>query len=63
MTSAHELAYLLYSLSEKKGLTQAGILFNTLGSSWPEVRAAATSAAERPTLEAAVTLDFGELGD
>lgn len=63
MTSAHELAYLLYSLSEKKGLTQAGILFNTLGSSWPEVRAAATSAAERPTPEAAVTLDFGELGD
>src|SRR5690606_26778295 len=40
-TAAHELSYLLYSLAEKKGLTQAGILFNTLGSSWPEVRAAA----------------------
>lgn len=61
MTSAHELAYLLYSIAEKKGLTQAGILFNTLGSSWPEVRAAAASAAENPAPIAAPTLDFDDL--
>ncbi|ODT41664.1 MAG: hypothetical protein ABS62_05620 [Microbacterium sp. SCN 70-200] len=59
--SAHELAYLLYSIAEKKGLTQAGILFNTLGSSWPEVRAAAASAAEKPEALDAPTLDFDDL--
>lgn len=59
--SAHELAYLLYSIAEKKGLTQAGIVFNTLGSSWPEVRAAAASAAEKPDVIAAPTLDFDDL--
>lgn len=61
MTAAHELAYLLYSISEKRGLTKAGILFNALGSSWPEVRAAAVSAADRPTSDAAATLDFDGL--
>lgn len=61
MTAAHELAYLLYSISEKRSLTQAGILFNALGSSWPEVRAAAASAAERTAPGAAPTLDFDDL--
>lgn len=58
MTAAHELAYLLYAISEKRGLTQAGILFNTLGSSWPEVRAAAASASDNPPQVPAPTLDF-----
>lgn len=58
MTAAHELAYLLYAISEKRGLTQAGILFNTLGSSWPEVRAAAASASENRQVIPAQTLDF-----
>lgn len=58
MTAAHELAYLLYAVSEKRGLTQAGILFNTLGSSWPEVRAAAASVPDSPNLPTAQTLDF-----
>ncbi|MEJ6555549.1 DUF1156 domain-containing protein [Microbacterium esteraromaticum] len=58
--SAHELAYLLYSIAEKKGVTQAGILFNTLGSSWPEVRAAA-AAADKPEALDAPTLDFDDL--
>ncbi|HEY9309231.1 MAG TPA: DUF1156 domain-containing protein [Microbacterium sp.] len=61
MTAAHELAYLLYAISEKRGLTQAGILFNALGSSWPEVRAAAAMVQERPVKSAATTLDFGDL--
>lgn len=58
MTAAHELAYLLYAISEKRGLTQSGILFNTLGSSWPEVRAAATNAVAQPEAAPAATLDF-----
>jgi putative DNA methylase len=61
MTAAHELAYLLYAISEKRGLTQAGILFNALGSSWPEVRAAAAMVRERPVKSAAPTLDFDDL--
>ena len=35
------LAYRLYSLAERHGWTEAGILFNTLGGSWSEVVAAA----------------------
>lgn len=61
MTAAHELAYLLYAISEKRGLTQAGILFNTLGSSWPEVRSAAASAIDRNVAPSAPTLDFDDL--
>ena len=62
MTGAHELAYRLYAISEKRGLTQPGILFNTLGSSWPEVRAAAAAAASAapPIIDA--TFDFDALG-
>lgn len=61
MTAAHELAYLLFAIAEKRGLTQTGVLFNTLGSSWPEVRAAAASVADRPVPSAAPTLDFEDL--
>lgn len=58
MTAAHELAYLLFALSEKRGFTQSGVLFNTLGSSWPEVRAAAGAASAQPAATPAPTLDF-----
>ena len=39
------LAYRLYSLAEKHGWTEAGLLFNALGGSWPEIAAAARTAA------------------
>jgi len=38
------LAYRLYSLAEKHGWTEAGLLFNALGGSWPEIAAAARTA-------------------
>ncbi|WP_440710682.1 DUF1156 domain-containing protein [Herbiconiux sp. YIM B11900] len=62
-SAAHQLAYLLYSISEKRGWTASGILFNGLGSSWPEVRAAAR-AAESASAPATTTsqLDFDSLG-
>jgi putative DNA methylase len=63
MTAAHELAYLLYSIAEKRGITKAGILFNTLGSSWPEVRAAASALEQRRPSSVASTLDFAALED
>lgn len=62
MTAAHELAYLLYSIAEKRGLTKAGILFNALGSSWPEVRAAATAVEESRSAWVTSTLDLDGLG-
>ena len=61
MTSAHELAYRLYAISDKRGLTQAGILFNTLGSSWPEVRAAARAAASAVPQAVNAAFDFDSL--
>lgn len=63
MTAAHELAYLLYSICEKRGLTKPGILFNTLGSSWPEVRAAAAAAEQMTSRSVTSTLDFDGLED
>lgn len=62
--AAHQLAYLLYSISEKRGWTASGILFNGLGSSWPEVRAAARAAERAGTpATAASQLDFESLGE
>ncbi|WP_241976803.1 DUF1156 domain-containing protein [Cryobacterium sp. TMT2-4] len=64
MAPAHELAYRLFALTEKKGLVQSGILFNALGSSWPELRAAAKAVVEaQPTKTVVGTFDFDSLGE
>ena len=64
MAPAHELAYRLFALTEKKGLVQPGILFNALGSSWPELRAAAKASADaQPTKTVAGTFDFDSLNE
>ena len=52
------LAYRLYSLAEKRGWTEAGLLFNALGGSWPEIAAAArTAASTGPDIQTALDLD------
>ena len=52
------LAYRLYSLAEKRGWTEAGLLFNALGGSWPEIVAAArTAASTGPDIQTALDLD------
>jgi putative DNA methylase len=61
MTAAHELAYRLYALTEKLGLTQPGILFNALGSSWPEIRSAAKAVALKAPQLIDEMLDFDTL--
>ena len=33
-----ELAYLLYSIAEKKGWAETALLFNNLGTSWTDMR-------------------------
>ncbi len=61
MSTAHELAYRLYAISEKRGLTKPGILFNGLGSAWLEVRAAANEAASAQSVAVAEQFDFDTL--
>ena len=52
------LAYRLYSLAEKHGWTEAGLLFNALGGSWPEIAAAArTAASTGPDIQTALDFD------
>ncbi len=41
LDTAKELAYLLFSLSEKKGWAQSALLFNALGTSWSDLNSAA----------------------
>lgn len=40
---AKELAYLLFSICEKRGWAQSGLLFNGLGTSWSDMASAARS--------------------
>lgn len=63
LTAAKELAYLLYSISDKRGMTQAGILFNALGSSWPELVAAARDAENAQPRDITASFDLDGLED
>lgn len=56
--SLHSLAYRLYSLAERHGRTDAGLLFNALGGSWPEIAAVSrTGAAAAADVQTALNLD------
>lgn len=60
-----ELAYLVFSLAEKRSMVQVAGMFNALVTSWPEVTAAAkahASAAPKATEQAMLVLDE-EFGD
>jgi putative DNA methylase len=48
LDTVKELAYLLFSISEKRGWAQTAILFNGLGSAWNDLESAARSGARRP---------------
>ena len=50
------LAYRLYSLAEQGGRTESGVLFNALGSSWPEIEAAARPTTTAPGGQTAIDL-------
>jgi putative DNA methylase len=55
-----ELAYLVFSLAEKRSMVQVAGMFNALVTSWPEVTAAAkahASAAPKATEQAMLALD------
>jgi putative DNA methylase len=62
LDTAKELAYLLYSICERKGWAQPALLFNGLGTSWNDLASAARGTAARAT-DTQPTLDFGDQGD
>ena len=58
LDAVKELAYLMYSVSERKGWTEAAMLFNALGTSWSDVAGAARVAPASVSKQG--SLDFGD---
>jgi putative DNA methylase len=59
-----ELAYLLYSIAEKKGWAETALLFNNLGTSWMDLEDASRKTGARAGAgQGAFTLDFGSDDD
>lgn len=57
LDAVKELAYLMYSVCERKGWTEAAMLFNALGTSWGDVSGAARAAVPPAAWQGA--LNFG----
>ncbi|MHB8448968.1 MAG: DUF1156 domain-containing protein [Mycobacteriales bacterium] len=61
LDAAKELAYLLFSICEKRGWTQIALLFNGLGTSWSDLAALARgSSRARPATQGALDFDDDE---
>ncbi len=58
LDTAKELAYLLYSICDKKGWAQSALLFNGLGTSWSDLSAASRAGGARTPPPAQGALDF-----
>ena len=58
-----ELAYLLYSIAEKKGWAETALLFNNLGTSWTDLEKLAQTAGAVVGGQGEFTLDFGSDDD
>ena len=64
LDDVRELAYLLYSIAEKKGWAETALLFNNLGTSWTDLEDASRKAGVRAGAgQGAFTLDFGSDDD
>ena len=59
LDAAKELAYLLYSICEKRGWNQTGLLFNGLGTSWSDLSAVARTGGALTPPSVQGELDFG----
>jgi putative DNA methylase len=64
LDAAKELAYLHFSICEKKKWPETALLFNGLGTSWSDLSAVARPGGSRPPPPAQPALDFatGEQG-
>jgi putative DNA methylase len=58
-----ELAYLLYSIAEKKGWAETALLFNNLGTSWTDLEKLAQTAGAVAGGQGEFTLEFGSDDD
>ena len=58
-----ELAYLLYSIAEKKGWAETALLFNNLGTSWTDLEDASRKVAGAGSGQSEFTLEFGSDDD
>lgn len=58
LDAAKELAYLLFSVCERRGWTQTALLFNGLGTSWSDLSAAARAGGSLTPPPAQGELDF-----
>ncbi|MEU3630906.1 DUF1156 domain-containing protein [Streptomyces fradiae] len=63
LDTAKELAYLLFSICEKKGWTQTALLFNGLGTSWSDLSAASRSSAVRVASQVQAAFEFDDEGE
>jgi putative DNA methylase len=64
LDDVRELAYLLYSIAEKKGWAETALLFNNLGTSWTDLEDDSRKAgAQAMAGQAEFTLDFGSDDD
>ena len=64
LDDVRELAYLLYSIAEKKGWAETALLFNNLGTSWTDLEDASRKAgAQAIAGQTELTLDFGSNDD
>jgi len=57
LDAVKELAYLMYSVSERKGWTEAAMLFNALGTSWSDVAGAARAAPASVSKQSSLDFD------
>ncbi|TXH45532.1 MAG: DUF1156 domain-containing protein [Actinobacteria bacterium] len=61
LDTVKELSYLLFSLAEKRSWASTALLFNSLGTSWSDIEAAArTSAPSSADAQATLSFDTGE---
>lgn len=58
-----ELAYLLYSIAEKRGWAETALLFNNLGTSWTDLEKLAQTARAGDRGQGEFTLEFGSDDD
>jgi len=61
LDTVKELAYLLYSICERRGWTKSAILFNALGTSWSDVDSAVRAQASAPaSVQGSLSFDEDE---
>jgi putative DNA methylase len=59
LDDVRELAYLLYSIAEKKGWAETALLFNNLGTSWTDLEKDASRQSGAVATQGQLNLEFG----